>query len=130
MSILSPKSKGDIGEKYVVKHLRHNGYKILRKNMRNICSEIDIIAYKSDILAFVEVKTRTEGQNIPAVYAVDLKKQRKIISAAFKFISDNKLKNQPRFDVAEVYLNKFTHKVESINYIENAFTQGGNYGVF
>ena len=130
MSILSPIFKGNIGEKYIAKHLKRNGYKIFRKNMRNSCSEIDIIACKDDIIAFVEVKTRTEGQKIPAVYAVNLEKQKKIISAAFKFLADNEIEKQPRFDVAEVYLNKSTHKVESINYIENAFYQGGTYGFF
>ena len=130
MNILSPILKGDIGERYITKHLKRNGYKILCKNMRNFCSEIDIIACKDNVIAFVEVKTRTAGQKIPAVYAVDNKKQKKIMSAAFKYLADNKIEKQPRFDVAEVYLNKSTHKVESINYIENAFYQGGSYGVF
>lgn len=130
MNILSPILKGDIGERYITKHLKRNGYKILCKNMRNSCSEIDIIACKDDVIAFVEVKTRTAGQKIPAVYAVDNKKQKKIMSAAFKYLADNKIEKQPRFDVAEVYLDKSTHKVESINYIENAFYQGGSYGVF
>ena len=78
MNILSPILKGDIGERYITKHLKRNGYKILCKNMRNSCSEIDIIACKDDVIAFVEVKTRTAGQKIPAVYAVDNKKQKKI----------------------------------------------------
>lgn len=89
--------------------------------MRNRISEIDIIAEKKDYIVFVEVKTRTVGQMLNPAFAVDKKKRSKIILAATKYITDNDIRKQPRFDIAEVYLKKDSQKVDSINYIENAF---------
>lgn len=129
MGILSTVSKGKIGEKSVCKYLRKNGYKIIETNMRNRYSEIDIIAENKQFIAFVEVKSRTgESQYRPAD-AVNVQKQRKIMLAARYYLSmDNRTSKQPRFDVAEVIISE-KGKVESINYIENAFSQGGDYAV-
>lgn len=127
---LSPVMKGNIGEAFIAKYLRRRGYRILERNMRNRFSEIDIIAENKEYIVFVEVKTRTSGQMLPPSFAVDAKKQRKIILAAYGYLTDNNIKKQPRIDVAEVYLKPDSKKVESINYIENAFTQGGKYAAF
>ena len=127
---LSPLEKGNIGERFTVRYLRRKWYKIKACQMRNQYSEIDIIAEKQDVVAFVEVKTRTDGQLLRPSAAVDLKKQKKIISAALGYIQKHNIKKQVRFDVAEVYLEKDTCKVSKINYIENAFSAGGSYTVF
>ena len=129
-SLTSPVTKGNIGEKYVEKYLRKNGYKIIRRNMRNRFSEIDIIAENREYIIFVEVKTRTEGQLVTPSAAVNKTKQHKIILSAYGYINMSNIKKQPRFDVAEVFLAKEKLKPKSLNYIENAFSQGGKYAVF
>ena len=62
--------------------------------MRNQYSEIDIIAEKRGVIVFVEVKTRTEGQLLSPSFAVDYKKQKKIISAALGYIQRNNIRKQ------------------------------------
>ena len=130
MSKLSNISKGKTGEKYVTKYLKKNGYKIIATNMRNKYSEIDIIAENKEYIVFVEVKTRSSNGAIRPSDAVNFKKQQKILKAAKHYlVYTYKTSKQPRFDVAEVYLSSEKRKPDSINYIDNAFGQGGSYAV-
>ena len=130
MSVYSTISKGKTGEDYVCKYLRKKHYKIVELNMRNRYSEVDIIAENKQYIIFVEVKTRTSAGTIRPLDAVNSQKRNKIMRAARYYLScSNKTRKQPRFDVAEVFLNS-DNKLESINYIENAFSQGGDYAVF
>ncbi len=122
---LSPVQIGNIGERRIAWYLRLRGYKILERNMRNSYSEIDIIAENREYIVFVEVKTRTVGQLYPARAAVNYKKRKKIIDASLAYMRYNYIKKEPRYDVAEVYLKKDKYKVESINYLKNAFTRWG-----
>lgn len=130
MNNLSTSEKGQIGEDYAVKHIKRMGYRISQRNMRNKYSEIDIIAENKEYIIFVEVKTRTGEFDLRPSFAVDRIKQQKIISAAFGYIKSNKIKKQPRFDVAEVFLGLEDFEPYKINYIENAYSQGGAYAVF
>ena len=116
---------GNIGERRIVWYLRLRGYKIRERNMRNYYSEIDIIAENRKHIVFVEVKTRTTGQMYPARAAVNYKKRKKIIDASLSYMYYNYIKKEPRYDVAEVYLKKGKYKIESINYLKNAFTRWG-----
>jgi len=50
---------GKKGEELAVEYLQQNGYKILDRNWTFQKAEIDIIATKENILAIVEVKTRS-----------------------------------------------------------------------
>ena len=130
MAILSNIDKGQLGEKYTIKYLKKHKYKIIQRNMRNRYSEIDIIAENEEYIIFVEVKTRSNGQPIPPSYAVNKAKQFKMLKAAKYYLSyTNHSDKQPRFDVAEVFLNT-KNKPEKINYISNAFVQGGIYAAF
>lgn len=127
---LSPTEIGNIGEKYTVKYLRRKGYRILERNMRNYWSEIDIIAESKEYIIFVEVKTRTQGQLYPPRAAVNAEKRRKIIRASKAYMSYKSINKRVRYDIAEVYLTKEKHKVESINYIEGAFDYRRSYAFF
>lgn len=118
---LSPIEKGRIGEKYIARYLRRNGYRIIERNMRNMISEIDIIAVNKEYIVFVEVKTRTVGQPFPAISAVNAEKRRKIKAAAHSYINYKRFTKKPRFDVAEVYISKEKCKVVEMNYHKGAF---------
>ena len=60
--------------------LMAKGYRILARRFRTPHGEIDIVARKSDLLAFVEVKARASLDD--AAYAVTPRQQQRIIDAA------------------------------------------------
>lgn len=82
--------------------------------------EIDIIAQKGRYICFVEVKTRNQSAMYLPKEAVDSFKQERIIATAQLFNRAYPNKKQPRFDVCEIILDE-NYKVDTINYIENAF---------
>lgn len=54
----SPKrQKGNIAEEITVSHLKSNGFSIIEQNYLKKWGEIDIIAEKSGIIHFIEVKS-------------------------------------------------------------------------
>ena len=110
---------GDVGENAVVKWLSRRRYKIISRNFFCRFGEIDIIAQKGGCICFVEVKARSQGAWERPASAVDIHKQRRIITTAQQFLTENPSELQPRFDVAEVFLDN--GKAGKINYIENAF---------
>ncbi len=116
---MDTKLTGAYGEVVAARYLRDNGYTVLSANYRTRFGEIDIIAENRKFIAFVEVKTRTEGSLIGAALAVDYGKQQRVAAAAKSYISKNGIKLQPRFDVAEVYVDGL--EVKDFNYIENAY---------
>lgn len=130
MGLFSTVKKGAIGEEYVARYLRKKRFKIIEMNMRNKYSEIDIIAQNKEYIVFVEVKSRSVESDLRPVYSVDKRKQELIMRAAHKYMVGNKINRQPRFDVAEVFISKETAEPYKLNYIENAYTQGGDYAVF
>lgn len=126
LKILTPKRKiGNIGEKAAAKYLRRQGYRILERNFEAKKSEIDIIAKKDNLIAFVEVKTRTLGHESakeprPAS-AVTTEKQRKIISAASYYMSRTHKEARMRFDIIEVFLEENRKKPKEIKHLPGTF---------
>lgn len=111
---------GTYGELVTGRYLRDRGYTIVDANYRCRFGEIDIIAMNDSVLAFVEVKTRAVSDSeIRAADAVDEGKRNRIIATSKFFLSKHGFSLQPRFDVAEVYLDGKT--VANFNYIENAY---------
>jgi putative endonuclease len=55
------------------------GYRILKKRFRTPYGEIDLVARKRNLLAFVEVKARASLDE--AAYAVTPRQQQRIIAA-------------------------------------------------
>ena len=131
LNVLTPKRRlGNIGERYAQKHLKKNGYKILEKNYVAIDTEIDIIAENKEAIAFIEVKTRTEGSQ--SLYeprpssSITPEKQRKIISAAKYYLATKDVKKHVRLDVIEVYVTD-KQKKSRIVHMENAFNLNTAY---
>ena len=121
---LNTKILGDAGEFYAAEVLKNEGYTILAKNFRaGRAAEVDIIAEYNGVIVFVEVKTRSNDKCGTPAEAVDLRKQKKIITAAMKYLQNNNLFDRAcRFDVIEVFANENKNfKGWSINHIENAF---------
>jgi putative endonuclease len=110
---------GNIGEDAVCGFLVRHGYEIIKRNFTVRGGEIDIIAEKADIIAFVEVKTRTIGSMTSAEEAADLRKQRLIIRTAQAYLQNVAQPLQCRFDVATVETEG--GKVKKLRYYVNAF---------
>lgn len=111
------KNIGDLGENAVCTYLERKGFEILKRNYRIQGGEIDIVARNSEFIIFVEVKTR---KNILDAYeSITTAKKSYILRSAQRYIYDNNIDLQPRFDAAFVVANK--GRIESIDYIENAF---------
>ncbi len=118
--------RGRLGEQAAEDWLTQRGWEILERNYRCPWGELDRIARKEGLLAFVEVKTRTEGAPAAAREAVGPAKQKRLLRAALTYLQEHPGRLQPRFDVAEVYLSKGKPPAfVRINYLENAFDGSG-----
>ena len=113
---------GDIGEQLAAEYLCEAGYHILAKKYRCKIGEIDIIAQVSNIIVFVEVKTRrSTGYGFPAE-AVTYRKQQKIMNVALCYLKQmNQNHVACRFDVIEIFLTG--EDVVKYNHIIDAFSK-------
>jgi len=110
---------GNQAEDAVVAYLIQQKYHICARNFRWMGGEIDIIARKDDVLAFVEVKARRECQFHLSEVIVPAK-QLKIIKTARRYIFQQAYDAMVfRFDVA---LLSIVENDWNIKYIANAFT--------
>jgi putative endonuclease len=118
MQGLSRQNVGKRGEDLVAQWLKDHGYKIIERNFRCRGGEVDVIAQKEEVLAFVEVKCRK--RNYFALSEVITKsKQQKIAFAAQSFLYKRPTSSLAiRFDVALV---EGIDDSETITYIERAF---------
>ena len=95
--------RGKAGEDAVCDYLEKNGCKILARNYRKKCGEIDIIAQDGDTAAFVEVKTRKYGAMDSGTFAMTKAKMRRIIATSEEYMYEHKeLDLYRRFDTAYV----------------------------
>jgi len=109
---------GKKGEQLAVDFLIKNGYKIRDKNWRFQKAEVDIIAQKGEVLAVVEVKTRsTEYFGNPQDFVKE-KKIKLLVKAIDHYVTSKDLDVEVRFDIIAILHqnNKFT-----IEHLEDAF---------
>jgi putative endonuclease len=96
-------SFGKRGEDLACQELERRGYAILARRYRSRFGEIDIVAKCSQVIVFVEVKTRAGDEFGGGAAAVTQWKQRRIAQMAMDYLSRNNLHDQPcRFDVVTV----------------------------
>jgi putative endonuclease len=127
-TVEKPKSLGQLGEEWAQEEYRKRGYKIIAKNEYNKkgkqLGEIDFIARKGSVLAFVEVKTRTAGVDRygKGVESVNQFKQIKILKAVKLYLSKHPelLQLQPRIDVCGIEVENVDKKQYSAIILENA----------
>lgn len=124
------KQRGKLGERYVGDYLSERGYSIVTNNFSCQYGEIDVIAQKDSIIAFVEVKTRTSGSMTGGLESITKSKIKKILKTAAFYLMKNNIILQPRIDCAEVIVNEYDNRLVNITYIENAVEQGGMYAPF
>lgn len=110
---------GSVGEYDVHDYLKGQGYDILAMNYRRHTGEIDVIAQKRGVIAFIEVKRRTTLRYGRPAEAVTPAKRRNIARTALLFLQEKRLTDAAvRFDVVEITPG-------NINHIEDAFDATG-----
>ncbi|RTY96018.1 YraN family protein [Flavobacterium sp. GT3R68] len=109
---------GKLGEKLAVEFLQKNGYSILETNWTFQKAEIDIIARKENIIAAIEVKTRTGVDfGLPQDF-VKPKKIQLLVKAINEYIVANNFDNEVRFDIIGIQKEGNQFKME---HLEDAF---------
>ena len=84
---MNRKRSGKLGEELAALMLIEKGYRIIAQNFSCRIGEIDIIAAKGGLLAFVEVKTRLSESYGRGREAVTAAKQQRIRLCAEYFLS-------------------------------------------
>jgi len=94
---------GAVGEDRAARHLVAQGWRILERNARCDGVEIDLVASRAGVLAFVEVKTRrTHAAGAPEE-AVDARKRARLVRGASAWLRDHRARaHSVRFDVVVV----------------------------
>ena len=109
---------GKLGEELAVDFLQQNAYEILETNWTFQKAEIDIIAQKENILAIVEVKTRSSIEfGLPQDF-VKPKKIQLLVKAVNEYVISNDLDVEVRFDIIAIYKEGKEYKID---HIEEAF---------
>lgn len=94
---------GKLGEELAVAYLQKNDYEILETNWTFQKAEIDIIAQKENILAVVEVKTRSSLEfGLPQDF-VKPKKIQLLVKAVNEYVISKDLDINVRFDIIAVH---------------------------
>jgi len=100
---------GILGERAALFELRRRGYVVVaqRWTTPRLRGDVDLIAWHSDRLCFIEVKTRTARDLTPAESAVDDDKRRTLRNLARAYLRAFPEQERPtiavRFDVISVY---------------------------
>ena len=109
---------GKFGEEIAVDFLQQNGYEILETNWTFQKAEVDIIAQKENILAVVEVKTRSSIEfGLPQDF-VKPKKIQLLLKAVNEYVISNNLEVEVRFDIIAIHKDAKNFNIE---HIEEAF---------
>jgi len=110
----STHENGANGEETVALRLESSGWRIIKKNFRTRRGEVDIIGDDGQDIVFVEVKTWTSLDQSSLEYAINRRKQSRIIRTAQRFLAENPwFQNRTvRFDV--VFLSGETTRMEHI----------------
>ncbi len=110
---------GRKGESLAKALLENAGYEILDENWTHGKAEIDLIAYKDQVIIFTEVKTRTGNAFGEPEDFVDARKQKLLVQAADEYIYLMNHQGEVRFDIISILFDKQANY--TIKHIEDAF---------
>lgn len=78
----SRKRLGQYGEDLALKYLEQKGYKLLARNLRLFCGEIDLLFCDKNALIIVEVKTKSDESFGRAAEMINFHKKKKLLQLA------------------------------------------------
>ena len=105
---------GKKGEQLAIDYLLENNYTIVEKNYRFQKAEVDIIAQKENVLAVVEVKTRSTDYFGNPQDFVNPKKIKLLVSAIDNYVTERDLDVEIRFDIIAIIKQKNVFKIEHL----------------
>ena len=113
--------RGKTAEQQAVKYLKNHGLKVLEKNKRYPCGELDIVAADKNTHLFVEVKYRSNAEFGGANEMISASKQAKLVKAAKLWLQENdpQFEKACRFDVIAI---DNSQNERSLTWVKNAFT--------
>jgi putative endonuclease len=116
--------RGTFHEAHAEAELVRLGYRIIDRNWRGGGGEIDRIALDGDILAFVEIRSRSSAAFGSPLETVRFGKQQRVIRAAVAYLAALPPGKVPmaRFDV--VSLTEVEGGGVAVEVVRNAFTPG------
>jgi len=109
---------GVLGETLAVEFLQKNNYRIVERNWRFRKAEVDVIAQKENVLAVVEVKTRSSDYFGNPQDFVNQKKIKLLTEAINEYVISRDLDVEVRFDIIAITKNKNKFDIE---HLEDAF---------
>lgn len=113
---------GRFGEDLAARYLSESGLEVLERNWRCADGELDIVAREGDVLAFVEVKTRSTTAFGEPVEAVTPVKAARIHRLAMRWLAERR-PGAPwcpiRFDVVSVV--RLAPGGPSVSHLRGAF---------
>ncbi|MCW4469283.1 YraN family protein [Flavobacterium sp. MFBS3-15] len=105
---------GKLGEELAADFLKKAGYEILATNWVYLKAEIDIIAVKDNILAIVEVKTRSTLEfGLPQEF-VKPSKIKNLVRAVDAYVEQNDIESEVRFDIISIHKNNNMFEIEHL----------------
>ena len=105
---------GKLGEELAVEFLQKNGYQILETNWTFQKAEVDIIPQIDNILAIIEVKTRSSIDfGLPQDF-VKPKKIQLLVKAVNEYVISNDLDVEVRFDIIGLHKEGKTFAMEHL----------------
>ncbi len=112
---------GDFGERLAAAHLEAAGYRIIDRNWRNgRLGEIDLVAVRDGVVAFVEVRTRKGDAFGPAIESLTPRKQARLLALADAYVQSHEgLPAEARIDVVAVDLAP-DGRLLSLEHVERA----------
>ncbi len=103
MKTLKRVESGHLGESIAAAILKSKGYTIMERNWRTPYGEIDLIARQSEVIVFVEVKTRSSKSLGPPEISVTNRKAQHMRNAAEYYIQQHPdLSNDWRIDLLTI----------------------------
>jgi putative endonuclease len=100
--------RGRLGEAHAARYLVQEGWTILDRNWRAGHGEIDLVARRGNVVAFVEVKTRSGGDGSDPLEGITWGKRREVERTARRWVlgqGDRGGKVDYRFDAIAVTLS-------------------------
>lgn len=108
--------KGLKSEKIAINYLKNNAWKILSKNYKTKVGEIDIIAYKDNVIVAFEVKYRNNLDSL--FFSINDKQKKRVKNAFLLFLQKKTYYNKTYLFRIDAILIDSNYK---INHIQNAW---------